>query len=63
MLFQAQKDFDLYLSRTYFIGDDERDAVAASAAGCPSALVSQETSLLDLTIQLLSGNLNPVATR
>ena len=58
MLFQAQKDFNLDLSRTYFIGDDERDAAAASAAGCPSALVSEETSLLDLTIQLLSGNLN-----
>lgn len=60
MLLQAQKDFDLDLSRTYFIGDDERDAAAASAAGCPSALLSQETSLLDLTIQLLNGNLNPV---
>ena len=48
LLFQAQRDFHLDLTRTPFIGDDERDAEAATAAGCPSLLVSDHVSLLDL---------------
>jgi histidinol-phosphate phosphatase family protein len=47
MLFRAQREFDLDLTRTPFIGDDERDAQAADAAGCPARLVSDEVSLLD----------------
>jgi phosphoglycolate phosphatase-like HAD superfamily hydrolase len=54
MLFQAQRDFDLDLTRTPFIGDDERDAQAAHAAGCPAALVSDEDSLLNLVRRLLA---------
>jgi D-glycero-D-manno-heptose 1,7-bisphosphate phosphatase len=46
MLFQAQRDFNLDLSRTWFVGDDERDGQAAHAAGCPSVLVTEEQSLL-----------------
>jgi D-glycero-D-manno-heptose 1,7-bisphosphate phosphatase len=53
MLFQAQRDHHLDLTRTLFIGDDERDALAASAAGCPWRLVSEERSLLDLTREVL----------
>jgi D-glycero-D-manno-heptose 1,7-bisphosphate phosphatase len=34
LFFQAQRDLDLDLSRTWFIGDDERDAQAALTAGC-----------------------------
>jgi D-glycero-D-manno-heptose 1,7-bisphosphate phosphatase len=34
MLFQAQRVFDLDLSRVSFVGDDERDGQAAEAAGC-----------------------------
>ncbi len=57
MLFQAQRDFQLDLTRTTFIGDDERDEQAAKEAGCQSALVTEETSLYDLTLQLLdNGN-------
>jgi histidinol-phosphate phosphatase family protein len=52
MLFQAQRDFNLDLSRTLFIGDDERDAQAADAAGCPSLLVSEEKTLLQAVQQL-----------
>lgn len=48
MLFQAQRDFHLDLTGTPFIGDDERDAEAAAAAGCPPLLVSDQVSLLDL---------------
>jgi histidinol-phosphate phosphatase family protein len=46
MLFSAQRDFDLDLSRTYFIGDDERDGEAAQAAGCPFILLEEEDSLV-----------------
>jgi len=53
MLFQAQRDYSLDLSRIYFIGDDERDAQAADAAGCPSIIVSPNKTLLDITRALL----------
>ena len=52
MLFQAQHDFNLDLSRTLFIGDDERDGQAAEAAGCLSALVSGEKTLLKIVTEL-----------
>ncbi len=53
MLFQAQHDFNLDLSRTLFIGDDERDGQAAEAAGCLSALVSGEKTLLKIVAELI----------
>jgi histidinol-phosphate phosphatase family protein len=53
LLFQAQREFDLDLTRTPFIGDDERDAAAAAAAGCPFHCVTDSRSLLDTTLQLL----------
>jgi D-glycero-D-manno-heptose 1,7-bisphosphate phosphatase len=48
LLSQAQRVWHLDLTRTPFIGDDERDAQAAAAAGCPFYAVSAERSLLDL---------------
>ena len=48
MLFQAQRDFNLDLTKTLFIGDDERDEEAGVAAGCRTALVSDQRSLLDV---------------
>jgi D-glycero-D-manno-heptose 1,7-bisphosphate phosphatase len=48
MLFRAQRDHVLDLTRTLFIGDDERDAQAGRAAGCPVLLVSEDRSLLDI---------------
>ena len=56
MLFQAQRDFSLDLSRTLFVGDDERDAQAANAAGCPSVLVSEQKSLLEVVTELIETN-------
>jgi D-glycero-D-manno-heptose 1,7-bisphosphate phosphatase len=53
MLLQAQHDFNLDLSRTPFVGDDERDAQAAEAAGCPSVLVSETRTLLDVVNSLI----------
>ena len=58
MLFQAQRELNLDLSRSLLIGDDERDAEAADAAGCPSVLVSEGSSLLEVTTRLLNGQLD-----
>ncbi len=46
MLFDAQHEFQLDLSRTPFIGDDERDGQAAFAAGAPYRAVHDTASLL-----------------
>ncbi|HEY5914985.1 MAG TPA: HAD-IIIA family hydrolase [Verrucomicrobiae bacterium] len=56
MLFQAQRDFNLDLSRTPFVGDDERDGQAADAAGCPSVLVSPQQNLLEVVSHLILRN-------
>jgi histidinol-phosphate phosphatase family domain/HAD-superfamily hydrolase, subfamily IIIA len=53
MLFQAQRDFSLDLTRTWFVGDDERDAIAADAAGCRSYLVGPHRPLLPFIQDLL----------
>ena len=63
LLFQAQRDFSLDLTRTYFIGDDERDGQAADAAGCPWMLVSEGKPLLAVTRKLLTGTLPKVRVR
>ena len=55
MLHAAQRDFHLDLSRTYFLGDDERDGQAAEAAGCPWRLVDGSRSLLAVAQELLGG--------
>jgi histidinol-phosphate phosphatase family protein len=60
MLFSAQRDLDLDLTRTPFIGDDERDAEAADAAGCPALLVSDQVTLLDLAHQLATDRVEQV---
>ena len=59
MLFQAQRDQHLDLTRTWFLGDDDRDAEAARAAGCRFAMVTGESSLLHLTRALIDGTLEP----
>jgi histidinol-phosphate phosphatase family protein len=54
MLFQAQRDWSLDLSRVPFIGDDDRDAQAAEAAGCRPLLVSDDLSFLDIVRTLIN---------
>ena len=49
LLFQAQRELHLDLTRTLFIGDDERDEQAAEAAGCRFAMSTSDRSLLELT--------------
>jgi len=55
MLFQAQRELNLDLTRILLIGDDERDAQAADAAGCPWVLVSEKAPLIDITRKVLNG--------
>jgi histidinol-phosphate phosphatase family protein len=63
MLFEAQHDFNLDLSRTLLIGDDERDAQAAEAAGCPGVLVTDNISLIDITHKVVGGTLQLYLSR
>jgi D-glycero-D-manno-heptose 1,7-bisphosphate phosphatase len=52
MFFAAQRDFQLDLTRTIYIGDDSRDRDAAAAAGCPFYMVTPTCSLHDLALTL-----------
>jgi len=55
LLFEAQKELSLDLSRTIFIGDDDRDQLAANAAGCPSLRVTQQDRLIDHARRIVGG--------
>jgi len=44
MFFQAAKDFNLRLDYCLYVGDDERDCVAAANAGCGMVYISDEIS-------------------
>jgi len=59
LLFQAQRDFSLDLTRTYFLGDDDRDLQAADAAAAPRLLVTPEQSLLVHARHLLNSQSVP----
>ena len=53
MIFNAQFDHDINLSKTYFLGDDERDMEAAKRAGCKKFLVGENDRLDDVVKTLL----------
>jgi histidinol-phosphate phosphatase family protein len=53
LLFQAQRDYSFDLTRAVFVGDDDRDAAAADAAGCGFLRASERTGLLEITENLL----------
>lgn len=53
MLYQAQKDFALDLTKCILIGDDERDIQAGKAAGCRSIQVNESYDLLCAVKDLL----------
>jgi D-glycero-D-manno-heptose 1,7-bisphosphate phosphatase len=59
MLFAAQRDHHLDLTRTTFVGDDERDGQAAEAAGAPFVRVTEDRPLHAVVDALLS---DPIAT-
>jgi D-glycero-D-manno-heptose 1,7-bisphosphate phosphatase len=54
MLWQAQRDLHLDLSRTVFVGDDTRDGEAAQAAGCAFVLLSEGTSLAEVARRIVA---------
>jgi D-glycero-D-manno-heptose 1,7-bisphosphate phosphatase len=53
LLFRAQREFNLDLTRTYFVGDDSRDGEAARSAGAPFVMVTPQRSLLSIAEALI----------
>ena len=54
LLFQAQRDLALDLTRMWYAGDDERDEQAATAAGCRFVMVDNTTSVLDAAKRVIA---------
>jgi len=54
LLFQAQREHRLDLTRTPFIGDDDRDGQAADLAGAPFIQVTDDRSLLSIATELIA---------
>ena len=54
MLFQAQRDLNLDLSRTFFVGDDERDREAAERAGCLFTEITSARPLIAWVKELIN---------
>lgn len=52
MLYQAQRDFSLDLSKCFMIGDDDRDMEAGRSAGCKCIKVSETYNLLQAASSL-----------
>ncbi len=48
MLYKAAKEYNLDLSKTFFVGDDQRDLEAGTAAGCKTILVNDKSPLLEI---------------
>jgi len=55
LLFEAQRALHLDLTRTPFVGDDERDRAAARAAGCPFLLATPARPLAAIAEELVAG--------
>ena len=53
MLLQAAEDFNIDLSSSWMIGDDERDVGAGKNAGCHTALIGNQDFGQDKTVQSL----------
>jgi len=57
LLFQAARDHNLDLTKTIFIGDDERDIQAGEAAGCKTIFLKPGKSLLDAVKSLIANEI------
>ena len=57
MLYQAQKDFSINLSKCIMIGDDERDIITANNADMKAVLVDDKYKFIDAVNDLLNGNI------
>lgn len=60
MLLRAQRELCLDLTRTPFLGDDERDAQAAAAARCPFMIIDHNNPFSAAVARLLSGQYDSV---
>ncbi len=54
MLYQAQREYSLNLSKGILIGDDERDIEAARRAGVKGILINEENTLLKIVDHILN---------
>lgn len=53
MLYQAQKEYNLNLTKCILIGDDERDIEAGEAAGCITYMVTEDRNILEIVKELV----------
>lgn len=51
MLLQAQKDFDLDLTLTHFLGDDTKDIETGNRVGAKTVRISEKNSLYDVVVK------------
>ncbi len=56
MFFQAAREHHIDLTKTIFVGDDERDLQAGNAAGCLTILINPENNLLKVVKLLVKSN-------
>ena len=56
MLLKAAKDYNIDLSQSWMIGDDDNDVLAGKAAGCRSIKLEKGESLLDAINGILEAN-------
>ena len=62
LLFQAQREQSLDLTRIWFLGDDERDMEAGLAAGCRCGRVTSEKPFLEWVGQIVESGRDPATT-
>ena len=56
MLFKAAKDYNIDLSQSFMIGDDENDVLAGEAAGCIGIKLNKGECLLDAVNSILKAD-------
>lgn len=57
MLYKAQRDYSINLTKSLMIGDDERDILTAHNANMKGILVTENYTLYDAVCDVLSGNI------
>ena len=56
MLLKAAKDYNIDLSKSWMIGDDDNDVLAGEAAGCRSIKLNKGECLIDAVNSILTAN-------
>lgn len=55
MLYQAQKEYSLDLTKCIMVGDDDRDMEAGNSAGCKCIQITEDYSLLQAVKDIIGG--------